>query len=328
MARLLFLIPFICGAAVFHAFALAQSRNDAQGYPARPIRIIVPNTAGSQMDNVSRMIGQRFTETWGQQVIVDDRPGAAGIIGHEIAAKAPADGYTLLLASSAGAITNPLLTKVPYDTTRDFAPISLVINSIQMLSSNPSVPAGDLQELLALARARPGQLNCGSSGQNSSNHLACEMLKVMGHVDFVHVPFKGTVPQITGIMSGQVQFGFASIPTTMTQVKPGKLRAIAQGGATRSPVLPDLPTLAETLPEFRSMTWYALFCPRATPPAIVARLNAEVVKMLNDPTIAQRLTNQGLDPAPGTPAELTVYMRAETERFSKLIKLAGLAAAQ
>ena len=217
---------------------------------------------------------------------------------------------------------------MPYDTTRDFAPISLVINSIQMLSSNPSVPASNLEELLALARAKPGQLNCGSSGQNSSNHLACEMLKVMGHVDFVHVPFKGTVPQITGIMSGQVQFGFASIPTTMTQVKPGKLRAIAQGGATRSPVLPDLPTLAETLPEFRSMTWYALFCPRATPPAIVARLNAEVVKMLNDPTIAQRLTNQGLDPAPGTPAELTAYMRAETERFSKLIKLAGLAAAQ
>src|SRR5262249_37941255 len=160
------------------------------------------------------------------------------------------------------------------------APISLVITSIQMLSSHPSVAADNLEELLALARAKPGQLNCGSSGQFGSNHLACEMLRVMGRVDFVHVPFKGTVPQMTGIMSGQVQFGCASIPTTMTQVKAGKLRAIAQGGPKRSPVLPNLPTLAETLPDFRSVTWYALYCPRGTPPAIVSRLNAEVVKML------------------------------------------------
>jgi len=318
----------IFGLALLHGAAFAQSRTGAQGYPSRPIRIIVPNTAGSQMDNVTRMIGQRFTETWGQQVIVDDRPGAGGIIGHEIAAKAPPDGYTLLLASSAGAITSPLLTKVPYDTVRDFAPISLVITSIQMLSGHPSVPASNVAELLALARAKPGQLNCGSSGQNNSNHLACEMLKVMGHVDFVHVPFKGTVPQITGIMSGQVQFGFASIPTTMTQVRPGKLRALAQGGPTRSPVIPDVPTVAETLPGFQALTWYALFAPRATPPAIVARVNAEVVKLLADTTVAQRLTNQGLDPAPGSPAELSAYMRAETERFSRLIKVAGLAPAQ
>jgi tripartite-type tricarboxylate transporter receptor subunit TctC len=297
-------------------------------YPNRPIRIIVPNTAGSGMDNVTRMIGQRFTETWGQQVVVDDRPGAGGIIGHEIAAKAPPDGYTLLLASSAGAITSPLLTKVPYDTVRDFAPISLVITSIQMLSSHPSVPASNVAELLALARAKPGQLNCGSSGQNNSNHLACEMLKVMGRVDFVHVPFKGTVPQMTGIMSGQVQFGFASIPTTMTHVRPGKLRALAQGGPARSHVIPDVPTLAETLSGFQALTWYALLAPRATPAAVVAKLNAEVVKMLADPAVAQRLTNQGLDPAPGSPAELAAYMRAETERFSRLIKMAGLATAQ
>jgi len=328
VARNLSSIVVIFGLALLHGAAFAQSRTGAQGYPSRPIRIIVPNTAGSQMDNVTRMIGQRFTETWGQQVIVDDRPGAGGIIGHEIAAKAPPDGYTLLLASSAGAITSPLLTKVPYDTVRDFAPISLVITSIQMLSGHPSVPASNVAELLALARAKPGQLNCGSSGQNNSNHLACEMLKVMGHVDFVHVPFKGTAPQITGIMSGQVQFGFASIPTTMTQVRPGKLRALAQGGPTRSPVIPDVPTVAETLPGFQALTWYALFAPRATPPAIVARVNAEVVKLLADPTVAQRLTNQGLDPAPGSPAELSAYMRAETERFSRLIKVAGLAPAQ
>ena len=328
MARNLSSMAVIVGLTLVHGGALAQSRPDAQGYPSRPIRIIVPNTAGSGMDNVARMIGQRLTEAWGQQSVVDDRPGAGGIIGHDIAAKAPPDGYTLLLASSAGAITSPMLTKVPYDTVRDFAPISLVITSIQMLSSHPSVPASNVAELLVLARAKPGQLNCGSSGQNNSNHLACEMLKVLGHVDFVHVPFKGTVPQMTGIISGQVQFGFASIPTTMTHVKPGKLRALAQGGPARSPVIPGVPTVAETLPGFQALTWYALLAPRATPAAVVAKVNAEVVRMLADPAVAQRLTNQGLDPAPGSPADLAAYMRAETERFSRLIKMAGLNAAQ
>jgi tripartite-type tricarboxylate transporter receptor subunit TctC len=328
VARNLSSIAVIFGFALLQGAALAQSRTDAQGYPNRPIRIIVPNTAGSGMDTVARMLGQRFTEAWGQQSVVDDRPGAGGIIGHEIAAKAPPDGYTLILAASAGVVINPLLTKVAYDSTRDFAPISLVITSIQMLASHPSVAAANVEELVALARAKPGQLNCGSSGQGSSNHLACEMLKVLGHIDFVHVPFKGTVPQMTGIMSGQVQFGFASIPTIMTHVKTGKLRALAQGGPARSPVLPNVPAVAETLPGFQAVTWYALLAPRATPPAIVARLNAEVVKILADPLIAQRLVNQGLDPAPGSPADLAAYMRAETERFSRLIKMAGLNASQ
>jgi tripartite-type tricarboxylate transporter receptor subunit TctC len=328
VARSLSRIAVAFGLALLQGVALGQSRADAQGYPARPIRIIVANTAGSAMDNVTRILGQRMSEDWNQQVVVDNRPGAGGIIGHEIAAKAPADGYTLLFSASAGAVITPLLTKVPYDPVRDFTPISLIITSIQMLSSHPSVPAGNVEELLALARAKPGQLNCGSSGQNSSNHLACEMLKVMGHVDFVHVPFKGTVPQITGIMSGQVQFGFASIPTTMTQVKAGRLRALAQGGAKRSPVVPEVPALAESFPDFRSVTWYAMYAPHATPPAIVARLNAEIVKILSDATIAQRLANQGLDPAPGSPAELAAYMRSETERFARIIKASGLATAQ
>jgi tripartite-type tricarboxylate transporter receptor subunit TctC len=318
----------IFGLTLLCALAHAQSRGDAQSYPVRPIRIIVANTAGSGMDNVTRMIGQGLTEAWGQQVVVDNRPGAGGIIGQEIAAKAAPDGYTMLLTASAGVVIQPLLTKTTYDPVRDFDPISLVITSIQMLSSNPSVAATNVEELLALARSRPGQLNCGSSGSGSSNQLACEMLKVTGHVDFVHVPFKGTVPQMIGLMSGQVQFGFASIPTTMTHVKAGKLRALAQGGPTRSRVLPDLPTLAETLPGFQSVTWYALFVPHGTPQPIVTKLNAEVVRILADQTLAQRLVSQGLDPAAGTPGELTAYMRAETERFSRIVKLAGLRAAQ
>src|SRR6476661_1435230 len=238
---------------------LAQPRTDPQNYPARPIRIVVPNTGGSGMDNVTRMLGHGLTEIWGQQTVVDNRPGGSGILGHEIAANAAADGYTLLLASSAGAVINPLLMKVPYDTDRDFVPISLVVNSIQMVSSYPSLPATNVPELLALARARPGQLNCGSSGSNSSNHLACEMIKVLGHVDFVHVPFKGTVPQQMGLVSGQVHFAFASIPTTMVQAKVGKIRVLGQGGPARSRVLPDVPTIAETLPGFQAVTWYAMW---------------------------------------------------------------------
>ena len=324
MARSLSSVAAAFGLALTCGVALAQPRSDPQSYPVRPVRIIVANTAGSGMDNVTRMIGQGLTEAWGQQVVVDNRPGAGGIIGHEIAAKAAPDGYTMLFGASAGVVISPLLTKVPYDSVRDFAPISLVVNSVQLLSSHPSLAATNVEELLALARARPGQLNCGSSGSNSSNHLACEMLKVLGHVDFVHVPFKGTVPQMMGLVSGQVHFAVASIPTTMTQAKAGKLRVLAQGGSTRSRVLPDLPTVAETLPGFQAVTWYALFVPRGTPQVIVSRLNAEVVNILGDAVLAQRLVSQGLDPAPGTPEELTAYIRAETERFSRIIKLAGL----
>ena len=328
MVRSLSSRVIIAALALLSGVALAQPQADPQSYPARPIRIIVPNTAGSAMDNVTRMIGQRLTETWGQQIVVDDRPGAGGIIGHELAAKAAPDGYTLLFSASAGVVIQPLMSKVSYDSARDYTPISLVVTSIQLLVSHPSVAANNVEELMALARARPGELNCGSSGAGGSNHLTCEMLKVMAGVDFLHVPFKGTVPQMIGAVSGQVQFVFASIPTTMAFVKSGKLRALAQGGQNRSPVVPNLPTVAETYPGFQAVTWYALYAPRGTPPAIVARLNAEVVKILADPPIARRLADQGLDPAPGTPAQLTAYMRSETERFSRIIKVSGLAPAQ
>jgi tripartite-type tricarboxylate transporter receptor subunit TctC len=324
----------VTGAAIFFGLMLfsagvpAQSKTDPHAYPARPIRIIVANTAGSGMDNVTRMLGQGITEQWGQQVVVDNRPGAGGIIGHEIAAKAAPDGYTLLFGASAGVVIQPLLTRTPYDSARDFTSVSLVVTSIQLLAGHPSLAALSVEELLAIARAKPGQLNCGSSGSNSSNHLACEMLRVLGKVDFVHVPFKGTVPQQMGLVSGQVQFAFASIPTTFTQSKVGKVRVLGQGGPTRSRVLPDVPTIAETLPGFQAVTWYALFAPRGTPPAIVKKLNGAVVKILSDPTLAQRLVSQGLDPAPGTPAELDAYIRAETERFSRIITLANMKAGQ
>ena len=226
----------------FTVSAVAAQPGDAQPYPVRPIRIIVPNTAGSAMDTVTRMIGQRMTVLWGQQIVVDDRPGASGIIGHELAAKAPADGYTLLFAASAGVTIQPLINKVPYDSERDFAPLSLVVTSVQVLASHPSVAAHTVDELLAVVRARPGQLNCGTPGSGTSNHLACEMLNVLGEVKMLHVPFKGTGPALTGLMSGQVHIGFASISTIMPQIRSGELRALGQGGATRSPVISTNPS--------------------------------------------------------------------------------------
>ena len=314
--------------AIFLGAVLMCGATRAQDYPIRPVRIVVPNTGGSAMDNVTRMMGQRLTDLWAQQIVVDNRPGAGGIIGHEIVAKAPADGYTLLFAASAGVTIQPQLNKVPYDSVRDFAPVSLVVNSIQVLAAHPSVAATSTEELLAIARAKPGQLNCGTPGSGTSNHLACEMLKVMGNVSFVHVPFKGTGPSVTGLLSGQVHFGFASIPTTMPQAKAGRLRVLAQGGATRSAVIPNVPTVAEVLPGYQALTWYALFVPSATSPAIVAKLNAAVVKTLSEPALSRSLADQGLDPAPSTPAELASYIRVETERFARIIKVAGLATLQ
>ena len=297
----------------------------AQSYPSRPIRMVVPNLAGSATDAVARMVAQRFTDAWGQQVVVDNRAGASGIIGTELTAKAAPDGYTVQMATSAGLIILPLLTKVPYDSSRDFSPISLVVNSPQMLVSHPSVAATNVESLVALARARPGQLNCASPGTGTSNHLGCEMIKVMTKVDFLHVPYKGTSLAVTDLVGGQVQIMFNSMPAVWPLAKAGKLRALAHGGVKRSPAAPEVPTVAETLPGFQCITWYALIAPHGVPAPIVGKLNGEVVKMLNDPPFAKRLIDQGQEPQATTPGELGTYMRAETERWAIVVKAAGMA---
>ncbi len=297
----------------------------AQGYPARPIRMVVPNLAGSATDAVARMVAQRFTDAWGQQVVVDNRAGASGIIGTELTAKAAPDGYTVQMATSAGLIILPLLTRVPYDSARDFSPITLVVNSPQMLVSHPSVAATNVEELVALARAKPNQLNCASPGTGTSNHLGCEMIKVLTKVDFLHVPYKGTSLAVTDLVGGQVHIMFNSMPAIWPLAKAGKLRALAHGGVKRSPAAPDVPTVAETLPGFQCITWYALIAPRGVPQPIVTQLNGEMVKMLADPPFAKRLIDQGQEPQATTPAELATYMRAESERWAVVVKAAGLA---
>ena len=302
-----------------------QPKSNPQNYPQRPVRLIVPNMAGSATDTVARMVAQRLTEAWGYQIVVDNRAGASGMIGHELTARAAPDGYTLLMSTSAGLVITPMMTRAPYDSMRDFAPVSLVVVSPQMLVSHPGLPATNVDELMALARAKPGQLNCASPGTGTSNHLGCEMLKVLAKVDFLHVPYKGTSMAITDVVGGQVQFMFNSMPAVWPLAKTGKLRALAHAGTKRSPAAPEVPTVAETIPGFQCITWYALVAPSGVPPAIITRVNREMVKMLAEPTFAKRLSDQGQEPQSTTPAELSAYMRAESERWAGVIKAAGLA---
>src|SRR5688572_29162042 len=310
-------------AAIAAACVLA-AQTGQQTYPSRPIRVIVPNTPGSATDFTTRLVAQRLAESMGQQTVIDNRAGAGGIIGHEIAMQAAPDGYTVLASTSAGLIINPLLGKVPYDSFRDFSPISLLVISPQILFTHPSLPVKTVSDLVALARAKPGQLNCASPGFGTSNHLGCEQLKTMASLNFVHVPYKGAGPAITDVVGGQVQFMFNSMPPILPLVRAGKLRAIALGGAKRSPAVPDIPTVAETLPGFSAVTWYALIGPRGMPAPVVSRLNSEIAKMLADPAFAQKIAEIGQEPQHTTPAGLTAYMRAESNRFSKLIQTAGL----
>lgn len=304
--------------------AFAQTREASKSYPSRPIRVIVGNTAGAAQDIVARLIAQRLAEGLGQQTVVDNRPGATGQIGMEITWKAPPDGYTLNVTTQAALVLTPLLTKVPYDPYKDFTPIALLVDSPQVLFGTTAIPAKSVSELLDLARAKPGQLNCASPGFGGSNHLGCEMLKTMGKVNIVHVPYKGTSPAITDVVGGHAQFMFNSIPAVIGLIKSGKVRALGHGGTKRSPALPDVPTIAETLPGFQVGTWYALVGPAGLPPAIVTRLNAEVAKMFSDSQFAQKIVELGQDPAPSTGPELTAHMRKETARWTKVIQDAGL----
>jgi len=293
----------------------------AQNYPAKPIRLIVPYPPGGPTDLVGRSIGQKLTEAWGQQVIVENRAGAASAVGTEVAARAPADGYNLLLGTSAGFCINPALGgKLPYDPERDFAPISLLVINPQILVVHPSLPVHSVKGLIALAKSRPGQINYASVGNASPQHLGMEMLKSMTGINMVHVPYKGTAPAVTDILAGNVSLMFNSMPSVLPQANAGKLRGIAVGSARRSPAAPEIPTVAEAgLPGFEYVTWYGLFTPTGTPREIVSRLHAQIVKILADPELSRRFSSQGAEPASNTPEQLAQYRRAEFERWRKLI---------
>jgi len=312
-------------AALLAALAPAQWAV-AQSYPTKPIRWIVTYPPGGPTDVVARAIGAKLTEAWGQQIIIDNRAGAGGMIGTELGARAAPDGYTLLFGTSAGMTINPALqSKLPYDPVKDFAPVSLLVINPQLLVLNPTVPANSVKELVALAKAKPGQLNYASVGQGSPNHLGMELLKALTGTNIVHVPYKGTGPAITDLLGGQVQLMFNSMPTVLPLVRSGKLRALAVGSTQRISAIADIPTVAESgVPGFENVTWYGMFAPAKTPREIVNKLNAQVVRILAEPDMAQRLSSQGAEPRSSTPDELAKFMRVEFGRWAKVIKSAGV----
>ena len=297
----------------------------AQSYPTRPIRLVIPYPPGGPTDFVGRAVGQKVSQALGQQIVVDNRPGAGTIIGSELVARAAPDGYTLLFGTGGGTFLAPLmLPNIPYDPHRDFAPVSMLVQSPQVLVVHPSVAANSVSELVALAKAKPGALNFASVGTGTSPHLGGELFQSLAGIKLVHIPYKGTAPAVTDLISGQVHLMFTSMPTVLAHVQGGRLRLLGTGGAKRSAVIPETPPIAETLPGFDLVTWYAIFAPAHTPDAIIRRLNAEIVKALADPDIHGRLVAQGLDPAPTTPQELKRYTQQDSSRWARLIKAAGI----
>jgi tripartite-type tricarboxylate transporter receptor subunit TctC len=298
----------------------------AQSYPTRPIRLVITYPPGGTTDFVGRPVAQKLSEILGQQVVVDNRGGAGGVIATMIVAQAPADGYTLLLGTSSGMLINPLLNpKLPYDGFRDFSPVSRTNINPQALVATPSLPANNVKELVSYARANPGKLNVASSGIGTPNHLGGEMLKYLARIDIVHVAYKGGGPAMNDLIAGQVQLQFSSIPTVLGHVKNGRVKMLAIGSAKRSPALPDVPTIAEAgVPGYEYTTWYGIFGPRGMQKPVVAKLNDAVVKALASPDMNQRLMSQGAEPSSSSPAELTQYMRDESARWAKVIKAANI----
>jgi tripartite-type tricarboxylate transporter receptor subunit TctC len=307
----------VAAIAAFLSFSAA-----AQGYPSKPIRLIVPFAAGGGNDNVARLVGKRLADSLGQPVLVDNRPGAGGMVGAELAAKSAPDGYTLFLGGVGSHAINPNLhEKLPYDPIKDFAPVELLAQAPLVLVVHPSVPANSVAELTAYARAHPGKLNFASNGNGSSSQLAAVMFDSMAGVDMVHVPYKGLSPALTDLLSGQVQLMFSSVVAILPHIKAGKLRALAVTGAKRLASLPELPTIAESgLPGYEASSWYGILAPAGTPRNIVARLNAELTKALEQPEVRASLLAEGAEPVGGSPEAFAAHIRAEKERLGKLIR--------
>ena len=296
----------------------------AQSYPVKPIRLVLPYPPGGGTDVIARPLAQKLTEQLGQQVIVDNRGGAGGNIGMEFVAKSPADGYTLLFALTAQYAVNPsLYPKLPYDPVRDYAPISLLANAPYLLVVHPALPAKSVAELVALVKARPGQLSYSSSGNGSGAHLAGEMLRSLAHVEIVHVPYKGAGPAMPDLIAGQVQLSFITYTAAGPHIKTGRLRALGVTTAKRSSTLPDLPAIAETVPGYDSAVWYGFAAPAGTPPEIVAKLNTEVLRALAAPDFRNRITLEAVAPIGTSPEEFGSFIKSEIARWAKVVKESG-----
>ena len=304
--------------------ALAAPAGAQTAYPQKPIRMVVPFPPGGGTDILARLFGQKMSETLGQQVIIDNRGGAGGTIGTDIAAKAPPDGYTLILVSGSHAINPGLYPKLPYDSVNDFAPITQLATSPGILVVNPSLPVKSVKDLIALARAKPGQINYASAGSGTPPHLAGELFKVMAKIDMVHVPYKGNAPAFTDVIGGQVSLIFPTMPSAMPFIKSGRLRPIAVTSAKRSPAAPDIPTIAESgLPGYEATSWYGILAPARTPREIVARLHEVLVSIIGSPDMKDKLAAQGLDPVGNTPQQFAAVIKSEIAKWAKVVKASG-----
>lgn len=312
--------------ALAAVFLLGTGAAAAQNYPNRPIRLVVPFPSGSPSDVLGRLVGQRYGDALGQPVVIDNRPGAAGIIGADTVAKAAPDGYTLLMGGTGALAINPgLRSRMPYDSVKDFAPVSLFASIPFLLVVSPSVPAANVKELVAVAKAKPRQLNYASSGIGSPTHLAAELFKTLTAVDMVHVAYKGTGLAAIDLISGQTHVMFSGITVLMPHVKAGRLRGLAVASATRSSLLPQLPTVIESgIPGFTADTWTGVLAPRGTPAAIVTRLHGEVVKMLRDADMKERLLGLGAEPIGNKPEEFRAHIRDEINKWTKVIRTVGI----
>ena len=298
----------------------------AQDYPLRPVRLIVPFPPGGGNDIVARAVAQELGKSLGQQFVVDNRAGAGGAIGAELAARSPADGYTLFLGGVGSHVVNPSLhAKLSYDPIRDFAPVTLIASAPSVLVVNPSLQAASVAEFTALAKANPGKLNYASNGNGSSAQLAAVLYESMAGVRMVHVPYKGVAQALVELMSGEVQVMFGTLVAILPHIKAGRLRALAVTGRNRSALLPEVPTLAESgLPGYEAGSWYGILAPAGTPGAIVARLNAEINNAIRQPEVRERLAAEGAEVLGGTPGDFASHLKAELSRMGKLMREAGI----
>ena len=318
-------VPVVSSFVVCFASLMAAAACLAQGYPAKPVRVIVPWPAGGGADIVARGVTQKLTEHFNQPFVVENRPGASGSLGTEVAAKQAPDGYTLLLIGANHATNSHLYPKLGFDPIRDFEPISLLTEAHNLLVVHPSVNARSVSEIIALARARPGQISYGSAGNGTTGHLAMELLKLSAKIDMVHIPYKGGAPFVNDLLGGQVSLGFENVLSSSPHVASGKLRAIATSGRQRSRALPEVPTVAESgLPGFEVVLWQGLLAPAGTPRPIIERLHEGVAASMAKPDLRERFAQLNVEPVGGTPAQFAAYLQSELDKWGKVIRSAGI----
>ena len=312
------------GSSALLALAIVCGGALAQGYPVKPVRLVNPFPAGGSSDTISRIVGQKLGAAIGQTVVLDNRPGAGGNLGAELVAKAPPDGYVLLVVLASHAINATLYKGLTYDLVKDFEPVIQLCSVTGILVAHPSLPVKSARELVAMAKARPGQLNFASAGSGTVTHLAGELFKTMVGVNLVHVPYRGSGPALIDVLGGQVPLMFANMPGTIQHVQSGKLRVLGVNSLKRSTLLPGVPTVAESgVPGFEASTWFGVLAPARTPREIVARLNADIARSLNAPDMAERFNEEGAVAAGGPPEQFGAFIRAEIEKWSKIVRASG-----